>query len=243
MNEAMPDNIPVKKSEHVRAMFGAIAQRYDFLNHFLSLNIDQRWRRVTVEQIVRKLGRADFNALDLACGTGDLTAALRRVTSGRVVGMDFCHPMLVIGLEKCFKSDPPAEISLAEADALQLPVRDNSFDAVSIAFGLRNLEDYREGLREMSRVLRPGGVLAVLEFSQPELPVFRHLYQFYFTRVLPWLGTWFSGVAGPYAYLPDSVSKFPNQEALKALMESVGFSNVEYSNLTGGVAALHLGTK
>jgi demethylmenaquinone methyltransferase/2-methoxy-6-polyprenyl-1,4-benzoquinol methylase len=243
MNDAVPDKIPVKKSEHVRAMFGAIAHRYDFLNHFLSLNIDQRWRRVTVEQIVRKLGRPDFNALDLACGTGDLTAALRRVTSGRVVGMDFCHPMLVIGLKKCFKSDPPADISLAEADALQLPVRDSSFDAVSIAFGLRNLEDYREGLREMNRVLRPGGVLAVLEFSRPGLPVFRHFYQFYFSRILPRLGAWFSGVAGPYTYLPDSVSKFPNQEELKALMESVGFSDVEYSNLTGGIAALHLGTK
>lgn len=224
-------------------MFGAIARRYDFANHLLSLNFDRRWRRFTIRRIVERMGRRDFDALDLACGTGDLTLALRQATSGRVVGMDFCHPMLVIALKKLRRDDQSPAALLVEADALHLPLRDVSFDAVSIAFGLRNLEDYELGLQEMFRVLRPRGVLAVLEFSRPRLPVFRQLFQFYFFSILPRLGAMISGVKGPYAYLPDSVSQFPDQASLKKMMEAVGFKQVEYFNLSGGIAALHLGSK
>ncbi len=237
-NEGSP-----QKSEQVRALFGAIAPRYDLANHLLSLNIDRRWRNTTARKIVARLGRRDFDALDLACGTGDLTWVLRTSTRGRVVGIDFCHPMLVRGLEKVRQRSSSSSPQFAESDALRLPLRDASFDAVTIAFGLRNLEDYQKGFQEMWRVLRTGGILAVLEFSRPRAPVFRNLYQFYFSKILPRLGTWVSGVDGPYAYLPDSVSKFPDQDELKGMMEEMGFREVEYINLSGGIAALHLGRK
>lgn len=224
-------------------MFGAIAHRYDFLNHFLSLNIDQRWRRFAVRQIALRLGRDDFEALDLACGTGDLTAALRSVTRGRVVGMDFCHPMLIIGFEKLVRRKNAAPVAFTEADALELPIGNSTFDVVTIAFGLRNLEDFEKGLREMHRVLRQRGIVAVLEFSRPKIPLFRQLYHLYFTRLLPRIGTWLSGVSGPYSYLPDSVSKFPSPGELQSLLEKVGFVNVEFLNLSGGIATLHLGRK
>lgn len=231
-----------RKSEQVRAMFGAIAHRYDFLNHLLSLNIDKRWRRFTVKQITTRLGRSDFEALDLACGTGDLTAALRDVTEGRVVGIDFCHPMLVVGMGKAVGRSHRT-YGLIEANAMRIPVRAESFDAVSIAFGLRNLEDVDGGLREMFRVLRSGGVAAILEFSRPQAPIFRRIYQFYFTKILPRVGDALSGVSGPYSYLPDSVFQFPSPEELKRRMETAGFRNVLFYPLSGGIAVLHLGSK
>jgi len=243
ISKAMRPKKISKTPEEVRAMFGAIAHRYDLANHLLSLNFDRRWRRITVRQIVRRLGHHAFDALDLACGTGDLTAALRMATAGRVVGMDFCHPMLVIGVNKFSKGDDFNRITFAEADALTLPLSDASFDTVTIAFGLRNLEDHEEGLSEMHRVLRPGGVLAILEFSRPSTPLFRQVYQFYFSRILPRIGRMVSGVEGPYSYLPDSVSKFPSQEELRRLMEKIGLVDVEFFNLSGGIAALHLGRK
>jgi demethylmenaquinone methyltransferase / 2-methoxy-6-polyprenyl-1,4-benzoquinol methylase len=238
-----PTESPAGKAEKVRAMFGAIAHRYDLANHLLSLNFDRRWRRFTVRKIRARLRRTDFDALDLACGTGDLTFALAAMTHGRIVGMDFCHPMLLIGVRKQARRNHSSDLNFSEADALSLPLRDSSFDAVTIAFGLRNLEDYERGVSEMHRVLRSAGVLAVLEFSRPRIPLFRDVYQFYFSRILPWLGARVSGVEGPYAYLPDSVSKFPTQEKLKAMMERVGLVDVDIFNLSGGIATLHLGTK
>jgi demethylmenaquinone methyltransferase/2-methoxy-6-polyprenyl-1,4-benzoquinol methylase len=243
MNTQLPVETAEKDAGRVRAMFGVIAHRYDFLNHFLSFNSDRRWRRFAVRQIAERIGRRTFDALDLACGTADLTLALRDVGTGRVIGLDFCHPMLVVGLNKMRRRNSEQRATLAEADVLHLPLRDGSFDVVSIAFGLRNLEDYDQGMREMRRVLRPGGVVAVLEFSQPTSPRFRSLYQFYFHRILPRIGTLVSGVSGPYAYLPESVATFPNQEELKSMMESAGFTRVDYFNLSGGIAALHLGTR
>jgi demethylmenaquinone methyltransferase/2-methoxy-6-polyprenyl-1,4-benzoquinol methylase len=240
--EKSPGSPSTGKSEQVRAIFGAIAHRYDFLNHLLSLNIDKRWRRFTVKRIVAQLGRTDFQALDLACGTGDLTAALRCATEGRVVGMDFCHPMLVVGMQKAARKFQRSYL-LLEADALRLPLRAECFDAVSIAFGLRNLEDFDGGLREMFRVLRRGGVVAILEFSRPRAPILRRLYQFYFTKILPRVGDALSGVSGPYSYLPDSVSQFPSPDELKRQMEAAGFRNVEYYPLNGGIAVLHMGSK
>ncbi|MBZ5536675.1 MAG: bifunctional demethylmenaquinone methyltransferase/2-methoxy-6-polyprenyl-1,4-benzoquinol methylase UbiE [Acidobacteriia bacterium] len=243
MKAVTPTDSQAGKAENVRAMFSAIAHRYDLANHVLSLNLDRRWRRFAIRQIVARLNRPDFDALDLACGTGDLTAALGAATRGRVVGLDFCHPMLVIGANKLAKTNHCSSVALSEADALNLPLRNATFDAVTIAFGLRNLEDYERGLSEMRRVLRPGGVLAVLEFSRPSIPVFRQVYQIYFSKILPWIGARLSGVEGPYDYLPDSVSNFPTREALKGLMERAGFADVIFFNLSGGVAALHLGTK
>jgi demethylmenaquinone methyltransferase / 2-methoxy-6-polyprenyl-1,4-benzoquinol methylase len=225
------------KAKEVREMFGRIAPRYDLLNHLLSANIDKRWRRFTVSQLSDLLARPNALALDVCCGTADLALELSR--SAPTVGVVFCHSMLVIGNEKVARSSRP--VSLLEGDALNLPFTDESFDAVTCAFGLRNLADIREGLVELHRVLKPGGRVAILEFSQPALPLFRHLFQFYFHNVLPLIGGAISGSIGAYKYLPASVEKFPDQETLMKLMQESGYCQVRYFNLTGGIAALHLG--
>ena len=227
------------KAEYVREMFSDIASRYDLLNHVLSINIDRLWRRFTVKKLRDVLDGPGTIALDIACGTADLSLELGRYT--RTVGCDFCHPMLVHGIAKTRVSNRP--VWLSEGDALQLPFANDSFNAVTIAFGLRNLDSYSGGLKEILRVLKPGGRAAVLEFSQPVLPVFRQLFRFYFTRILPKIGRMVSGSGSAYTYLPESVIKFPDQRALASMMEQVGFSRVKYFNLSGGIAALHLGEK
>ncbi|MCS6818139.1 MAG: bifunctional demethylmenaquinone methyltransferase/2-methoxy-6-polyprenyl-1,4-benzoquinol methylase UbiE [Blastocatellia bacterium] len=225
--------------ERVRHMFAAIAPRYDLLNHLLSLNVDRFWRRFTVRRLRPYLLSSGALVLDLCCGTGDL--ALELADQADVIGVDFCRPMLRIGQEKIARRR--ARVLLVEGDALHLPFPNDVFSAVTIAFGLRNLESPERGLREIYRVLRPGGIAAVLEFSRPSLPIFRHLFLFYFRNLLPRIGRWISGVPGPYDYLYDSVQAFLNQRELARLMEAVGFAAVRYLNLTGGIAALHLGEK
>jgi len=225
----------------VRQMFAAVAPRYDFLNHFLSLGRDIAWRHATAKALHETLAGPGSVAVDVCCGTGDLALALARYSAGKVLGTDFCRPMLQRAWEKAQRS--ARAVFFLEADTLALPFRDNSLDAISVAFGFRNLADYEAGLREMHRVLKPGGLVAILEFSRVRWPVFGPLFRFYFHRILPRLGTWISGVPGPYQYLPDSVSQFPDQESLTAALSAVGFANVRYRNFTGGVAALHLGQK
>jgi demethylmenaquinone methyltransferase/2-methoxy-6-polyprenyl-1,4-benzoquinol methylase len=233
------DVAPAGKAMRVRSMFAEIAPRYDLLNHALSLNVDRRWRRLVVDQLGEHLKRPGALALDLCCGTGDL--ALELGARAETVGMDFCRPMLKLGLEKVRQSKRP--VTLVEADALRVPAPDSTFDVVTMAFGLRNLESLEGGLGEVLRLLKPGGRGAILEFSKPTVPVFRALFRFYFTRVLPRVGGAISGSRRAYQYLPDSVQSFPDQKALASLMRAVGFSNVRYYNLFGGVAALHLGDK
>ncbi|CAN5861535.1 bifunctional demethylmenaquinone methyltransferase/2-methoxy-6-polyprenyl-1,4-benzoquinol methylase UbiE [soil metagenome] len=221
-------------------MFAAIAGRYDLLNHLLSGHIDRRWRRL----VARRLGKivcSTDSILDVACGTGDLSLSLFETTGARVVGTDFCRPMLEIAARKIANRAP--DIPLIEGDALRLPFLDCSFDAVTIAFGLRNLSDVELGLAELVRVVKPGGYVAVLEFSKPVLPAFRLLFNVYFTRVLPMLGGLISGSKSAYQYLPDSVTRFPDQKGLSSLMRKVGIESIEYQNLTGGIAALHTGTR
>ncbi|HEV2492518.1 MAG TPA: bifunctional demethylmenaquinone methyltransferase/2-methoxy-6-polyprenyl-1,4-benzoquinol methylase UbiE [Terriglobia bacterium] len=225
----------------VRDMFAAVAPRYDFLNHFLSLGRDITWRRSTARSLVDALAQPGSVALDVCCGTGDLALALARVASGTVIGTDFCHPMLERASEKA-KAPHQAPYFLA-ADTLTLPFADESFDVVASAFGFRNLANYAHGLAEMRRVLKPGGRVAILEFSRVRWPLFGPLFRFYFRRVLPRLGTLVSGVQGPYQYLPDSVAQFPDQEALAARMREAGFTKVCYRNFSGGIAALHLGER
>jgi len=239
----VPDET-VAATEHatrVREMFARIAARYDLANHLLSGNLDKRWRRVLVNKLRSSLPDHQSLILDVACGTGDLALALAVIPGARIVGTDFCRPMLELARGKTAKS--PGVIGLVEADALKLPFRSNSFAAVAIAFGLRNLASTEQGLTELRRVLRPGGSVAVLEFSQPVTPLFRQLFRFYFGRVLPSLGGLISGCKQAYEYLPASVSNFSDQKQLASLMRSVGFEEVEYQNLTGGVAALHLGRR
>jgi demethylmenaquinone methyltransferase / 2-methoxy-6-polyprenyl-1,4-benzoquinol methylase len=225
----------------VRTMFAAVAPRYDLLNHLLSVGFDIRWRRATVRALEPVLSQPSSVVVDLCCGTGDLALALRRASSGRVMGTDFCHPMLQRALQKSVHLTQST--IFLEADTLRLPFRDASLDALTIAFGFRNLANYRHGVQEMRRVLRQGGMVAILEFSHVTWPVFGPLFRAYFRRILPRLGQWISGVEGPYQYLPDSVLRFPDQEALADLLRGEGFNGVRYRNFTGGVAALHLGEK
>jgi demethylmenaquinone methyltransferase/2-methoxy-6-polyprenyl-1,4-benzoquinol methylase len=221
-------------------MFSGIAGRYDLLNHLLSGNVDKRWRRVAVRALESSLIEG-ARVLDVACGTGDLSLVLAETGTVRVVGLDFCRPMLELARRKA-EADSRS-IPFVEGDALRLPFADETFDAATIAFGLRNLAGVADGLRELRRILRPGGRLAVLEFSSPVVPGFRALFRFYFTRVLPRIGGLLSGSRGAYEYLPDSVLKFPDQKRLAELMREEGFEGVEYRNLTGGIAALHTGTR
>jgi demethylmenaquinone methyltransferase / 2-methoxy-6-polyprenyl-1,4-benzoquinol methylase len=221
----------------VREMFSGIAGRYDLLNHLLSANIDKAWRRKVRAMLETTLNDANAVVLDVACGTGDLTIELHREAKAVIVGTDFCRPMLVIAKEKA------TSIPFVEGDAIDLGFADEAFDAVTIAFGLRNLSNLSGGLAEFSRILKPGGRLVVLEFSSPVVPGFRGAFNFYFSKVLPRIGGVISGSRRAYEYLPDSVSKFPDQANLAAMMRKAGFVNVEYLNLTGGIAAIHTGEK
>lgn len=229
-------------SAHVRALFASVAKRYDLLNHLLSGNTDKRWRRLVAKKLEHELSRDGARVLDVACGTGDLALTLAGSSKAHVFGTDFCRPMLEIATRKATSTGSSA-IPFVEGDALKLPFNDSSFDAVTIAFGLRNLSSVKDGLKELWRVLKPDGRAAILEFSTPVMPGFRNVFQFYFTRVLPRIGGMVSGSRTAYKYLPESVSRFPDQKRLAAMMREAGFESVDYTNLTGGIAAIHLGTR
>jgi demethylmenaquinone methyltransferase/2-methoxy-6-polyprenyl-1,4-benzoquinol methylase len=222
----------------VRGMFGRVAHRYDFANHLLSFNIDRYWRARTVRRTREILLRPEARVLDICCGTGDLVLALAQ-QERRVFGSDFCHPMLVAAHSKIARRRAPAE--LFESDALTLPLRDQSLDLLTVAFGFRNLANYESGLIEMRRVLRPGGMAAILEFSQPPNAAFAALYNLYARRILPRIGGLISGSHDAYTYLPESVRKFPAAPQLAAMMQNSGFADVSFEYLTGGIVALHIG--
>jgi len=222
-------------SAYVREMFGRVAPRYDLLNHLLSFNVDRYWRARTVHKVRDTLSRPDARVIDLCCGTGDLTLAMHGAGAATVLGSDFCHPMLTAARRKSRGAD-----RWFEADALQLPVRDASVDLVTTAFGFRNLANYEDGLREMRRVLRAGGVAAILEFSQPPNPAFASLYRFYSEHILPRIGGAISGSKDAYTYLPESVRKFPSAHELADRIRAAGFSEVRFERMTFGVVALHL---
>lgn len=225
----------------VRGMFGRIAGHYDLLNHVLSFNLDRRWRERTVDRVAQMLERPGARVLDLCCGTGDLLLALQERHHTLALGADFCHPMLVEAQHKISarKLQPP----LFEADALMLPLADSSLDLITISFGFRNLANYERGFEELLRVLKPGGVVAILEFSQPTNRAFAAVYGFFSTRMLPWIGGLVSGSREAYSYLPESIRKFPDAPALAEQMRAAGFTRVEFERMTGGIVALHLGWK
>ena len=222
----------------VREMFATIASRYDLLNHLLSVNVDKRWRRIVATKVRSKVSSSDSRILDVACGTGDLSLSLFETTGARVIATDFCRPMLEIAAGKL-----AGRATLVEGDALDLPFLAESFEVVTIAFGLRNLSSIEDGLFELRRVLKPGGWLAVLEFSKPANAFLRPLFELYFTRILPLMGGFISGSRSAYTYLPASVQRFPDQNQLSLLMVKAGFEEVSFENLTGGIAALHLGRR
>ena len=223
-------------ARRVREMFARISPRYDLLNHLLSANIDKRWRRRVVRKLQPQL-RSDAKILDVGCGTGDLSVELFEKTAAQVTGLDFCRPMLALARAKA------PHLRFVEGDALRLPFSDGAFDCVTIAFALRNLASVEQGLTELRRVLKHDGLIAILEFSQPTVPVFRQLVRFYYWRLLPWLGGCLSGLRSAYEYLPDSISKFPDQQALASMMRAAGFESIEFENLSGGIAALHTGRR
>ena len=233
-----------KSSDRIRQMFAQIARRYDLLNHLLSLGIDRRWRRRTVR--LTPPGNEAQWILDVCTGTADLALAYWRASGQavRIVGADFCRPMLAIGRDKCRRSGADGRLDLVEADALRLPFGDNRFDIVCVAFGLRNVSDTDAGLREMVRVCRPGGQVAVLEFSTPTRWPLGALYGWYFRRVLPKVGQALArNRQEAYNYLPASVGQFPQGEAMLARMRAAGLAQPQFRPFTLGVCTLYIGCK
>lgn len=233
-------------SHSVREMFGQIAPRYDLLNHLLSMQLDRLWRARVARRLRPILSTPDARVLDVCCGTGDLALALARAGAARIAGADFAHPMLLRARQKIAELPGVAEsgrLRVLEADALRLPVAEGRFDAVTTAFGFRNLVNYEAGLREFLRVLRPGGTLAILEFTEPPDGLAGGIYRWYFRKVLPRVGGAISGDAAAYRYLPASVSRFFRPGELAECMKTAGFTNVEYRVWTFGTVALHTGEK
>lgn len=235
----------------VRDMFTSIAPRYDLLNHVLSLNVDRLWWRRTARTFRHILTRSGAHVLDLCCGTGDMAFALRRevgqatrqIVSPQIIGADFSHAMLQRAMAKtAVGAQDRAVPNWIEADALNLPFPDEHFDLVTSAFGFRNLADYDAGLREIVRVLRAGGECGILDFGEPQGAI-GLLYRFYFKRVLPRVGTFISGVRGPYAYLPASVERFPDPGEMLSRMKAAGFSQATRTPYTFGIAGLYRGKK
>ena len=223
---------------YVRGMFTAIAPRYDFLNHLLSLNVDRSWRRTAVERLGWE-ANPNGTYLDLCAGTLDLAAELARRDGfrGRVIGADFVVPMLTRGRHKASRTSPVA------ADALALPFADAQFDGALVGFGVRNLGDLDAGLREAARVLKPGARFVILEFATPRFAPLRAAYLFYFRHILPAIGRLVSKHRDAYTYLPESVLAFPEPEALAQRLGAAGFSKVGFELLTGGICAIHHGTR
>jgi len=229
---------PESASRAVREMFTAIAPRYDLLNHLLSANVDKMWWRRTARTFSAILARPNANVLDLCCGTGDMAFALRgEGRAAHITGADFSHAMLV---RAAAKSDERQKMRWIEADALRLPFPDQSFDLVTSAFGFRNLADYDAGLREIRRVLRPGGECGILECSEPE-GLLRKFYDLYFQRILPKIGNSISGVKGAYSYLPASVARFPGPTEMLERMRAAGFCEASWTPYTFGIAGLYRG--
>ena len=232
---------PQSAARAVREMFTSIAPRYDLLNHVLSCNVDRLWWNRTARAFADILSRPDAKVLDLCCGTGDMTLALRRQagkSSAKILGADFSHAML----QRASRKAAATPLRWIEADALRLPFPDGQFDLITSAFGFRNLADYDAGLQEIRRVLRPDGEFGILDFGEPQGLV-GSCYRVYFKRVLPAIGTLISGVRGPYDYLPTSVARFPAPEEMLQRIRKIGFSNPTWTPYTLGIAGLYRGRK
>jgi demethylmenaquinone methyltransferase/2-methoxy-6-polyprenyl-1,4-benzoquinol methylase len=229
------------KKEQVAQMFDNIAHKYDFLNHFLSLNIDKIWRKKAIKMLKEYKPQ---NILDVATGTGDLAINLNKhLKPEKITGIDISVGMLKIGKEKIEKLGLSQKIELLEGDSEKINFPDNTFDAVTVAFGVRNFENLPEGLKEMNRVTKIGGTAVVLEFSKPETFPVKQLYTLYFKHILPSIGKLFSKDTSAYSYLPESVDNFPYGKRFISVFEQAGFSNIKHKKLTFGIAAIYKGEK
>ncbi len=232
-----------KRAESIKNMFGSIVGVYDLLNALLSLNFDKSWRRFAAKVSDIK---PDTKVLDVCTGTGDLAISYSKLLNGKglVVGSDYCHDMLKYGLPKIKKKHLENKIKLIEADTLQLPFRDNAFEISTVAFGIRNVADLEAGIKEMKRVVGPHGRVVILEFSQPTNFIFKQIYLFYFTRILPMIGRLISkSKDDAYSYLPKSVLAFPDKLSLKKKMEECGLEDVKFYTRTLGIVTVHIGKK
>ena len=239
----MPEPIVTQNKQRaaVAQMFDNIAWRYDFLNHFFSLHIDKLWRRKAVNEL---RGQPLDKVLDVATGTADLALTLqKRLHPQHITGIDISEGMLAIGRQKIEKKRLEQQITLQYGDSEVIPFDDHTFDAVTVAFGVRNFERLEKGLGEMFRVLKPGGKVVILEFSIPENRIFRSVFHFYFFRILPFVGRLASKDIHAYHYLPESVQSFPHGEEFKNRMENFGFSEVKVRTLTFGIASIYTGKK
>lgn len=229
------------KKKVVGSMFDTIAFRYDFLNHFLSFGIDRIWRRKATEIVSTLFKNPEI--LDVATGTGDLAITAMKIDPKHIAGIDISPSMLEIGKEKIIRKGLTGKIDLMEGDSENIPFNDNSFDVAMVAFGVRNFADPVKGLSEMRRVIRPGGMTVVLEFSKPTKFPFRQIYYFYFRYILPLIGRLISGDMKAYRYLHDSVMQFPDNERFLALMENAGLTGATQKTLSGGIASIYSALK
>ncbi|MCD6566126.1 MAG: bifunctional demethylmenaquinone methyltransferase/2-methoxy-6-polyprenyl-1,4-benzoquinol methylase UbiE [Bacteroidales bacterium] len=221
-------------------MFDNIAWRYDFLNHFLSFGIDRRWRGRAIHILSQV---SPETILDVACGTGDLSIEALKLKPRMIIGIDISEGMLAKGREKLVRKNLEKSITLVYGDSEALQFDDKIFDAAMVAFGVRNFENINQGLAEILRVLKPGGLLVVLEFSKPRSLLFKKIFNFYFFRILPFMGSLFSKDASAYSYLPESVNAFPDRSDFLDIMRKVGFTDTCFEELTMGIACLYYGKK
>lgn len=240
MSEIPPIGIVEGKKPHIERMFDSIAPRYDLLNRILSGGIDQQWRRVVMREV---LAVKPERLLDVATGTADLALMAARKGVPKVVGVDIANEMLEVGRQKVRKGDLGNQVSLQNGDAEKLPFSDQQFDVATVAFGVRNFEDLGEGLRQICRVLRPGGKLVVLEFSRPKAFPIKQLYSFYGTFILPAIGRLISGDSAAYTYLPESIAVFPEGEEFLGWMKRAGFTQCRAKRLTFGIASMYVGVR
>jgi demethylmenaquinone methyltransferase / 2-methoxy-6-polyprenyl-1,4-benzoquinol methylase len=230
------------KATYVRETFNAIAGHYDLMNSLMSLGMDKRWRRIAVQQVGAKTG---MNILDVCCGTGQLSLELSKTvgTEGKVIGLDFSQKMLDVARHALEHSQEKPQIQFIQGDAMELPFSENSFDGVTVGWGLRNLPDLRKGIKELARVVKPGGNVVSLDMAKPSLPGFKQVYWLYFEKLVPLMGQIWAKKASAYQYLHDSALEFPAQQELVRIFSECGLEHSKYINLAGGVVAIIVGTK
>jgi demethylmenaquinone methyltransferase/2-methoxy-6-polyprenyl-1,4-benzoquinol methylase len=239
MSKVTPYNSSESKKKQVSEMFDNIANSYDFLNHSLSLGMDNVWRKIAI----KKLTNNPKTILDIATGTGDFAVSAAKYTDAKITGIDISQGMLNVGIEKIRKKNLNNRISLQLADSESLPFNDNTFDAITAGFGVRNFENLNKGLSEMKRVLNKDGIAVILEPSTPKYFPLKQFYKLYFHHVLPTIGAWISKDKSAYSYLPESVDAFPSGEKFIIELKNVGFRDCKHIPLTFGIVSLYIAIK